>query len=140
MKWAQVTLWDRSIASATATFKLHYRPTTNVSCPSTEEGKGFGTNCDVGGYLQTVKFKHFTPANATLPARAIILLTAPTSPIVNVGLQASYKEFAGGEFIEEPAIGNPAAGSDPLPEDVYVNGALTGGYKGDQPVFEVTVH
>ena len=128
------------IATSTATFKLNYRPTTNVGCPSTEEGRGFGVNCDVGGYLQTVRFKHFTPSTAPLPAKAIILLTAPTSPIVNVGLQASYKEFSGGQFVEEPAVGSPAVGSDPLPDEVFINGALTAGYAGAQPVFEVTVH
>ncbi|MGO9322249.1 MAG: hypothetical protein ACLQBY_15805 [Solirubrobacteraceae bacterium] len=133
------------ITSATATFKLHYRPTTNVSCPSTSEGKGFGANCDVGGVLNTVTFKKFSPA-AALPAKVIILLSNSCGGCsgvpVNVGLQASYKEFAGGNFIEEPAAdgGVPAVGSDPLPDDAYTGGALNeGGWTGFQPVFELTV-
>lgn len=127
------------LTTGTATFKLHYRPTTNISCPNTPEGKGFGPNCDVGGYLQTVTFKHFSPA-VSLPDRAIILLTSSASPVVNVGLQASYKEYntSTDEFVEEPAIGLPARGSDPYPEDAYVNGTFESGWAGFQPVFEVT--
>ncbi|HUB73058.1 MAG TPA: hypothetical protein VL979_03335 [Solirubrobacteraceae bacterium] len=132
------------IATATQTFKIPYRPTTNVSCPATGEGKGFGPNCDVGGYLAQVEFKHFSPA-AVLPQKAIIEITntAVDSPsdVVNVGLQAAYKEYAGGEyFAEAPAEGGvPRVGSDPLPEDVYIRGALSaGGWTGFQPVFEVT--
>ena len=132
------------LSSSTATFKLHYRPTTNVSCPATSEGKGFGANCDVGGYLQTVVFKHF--GTASLPEKVIILLANSCGGCsgvpVNVGLQSSYKEFAGGEFIAEgPANGGvPAVGSDPLPDDVYSGGALNeGGWTGFQPVFELSV-
>lgn len=133
------------ITSATATFKLLYRPTTNVSCPSTEEGKGFGANCDVGGRLTTVTFKKFSPA-AKLPSKVIILLSNSCGGCsgvpVNVGIQASYKEFAGGKFVEEPAAngGVPLVGTDPEPEDAYTGGALNvGGWAGFQPVFELTV-
>ncbi len=133
------------LTSSTATFKLHYRPTTNVSCPATSEGKGFGANCDVGGLLQTVTFKHFSPA-AVLPSKVIILLKNACGGCegkpVNVGLQASFKEYSGGKFIEEPAAngGVPAVGSDPLPEDVYLAGALnTEEWAGYQPVFQLVV-
>lgn len=132
------------LTSSTATFKLHYRPTTNVSCPATPEGKGFGANCDVGGLLQTVTFKHFSAA--PLPAKVIILLNnscgACSGQPVNAGLQASYKEFSGGEFQDEPATdgGVPAVGSDPLPEDIYTGATLNaGGWSGFQPVYELTV-
>jgi hypothetical protein len=131
------------IASSTATFKLPYRPTTKVGCPATEEGRGFGANCDVGGVLATITFKHFTPA-AVLPEKAIITITSSgvSSDIVNVGLQASYKEFKDGEFIAEPAAdgGVPLVGSDPLPESVFLKGALNTApeWLGFQPVFEVT--
>lgn len=127
------------LTSGTATFKLHYRPTTSVSCPSTPEGKGFGQNCDVGGYLQTVTFKRFSPA-ISLPDRVIILLTSTSTPVVNVGLQASFKEYdtSTEEFVEEPAVGLPAVGSDPYPEDAYVNGVFETGWAGFQPVLKVT--
>ncbi len=76
----------------------------------TSEGKGFGPNCDVGGYLAKIKFKQFLPVDAVLPTRAVIELTETASDqsspyIVNVGLQASYKEFntETEEFIAEPA-------------------------------------
>ncbi len=133
------------LSSSTATFKLHYRPSTNTACPATEEGKGFGANCDVGGDLQTVTFKHFSPATGDIRGKVIILLTNSCGGCsgvpVNVGLQSAYKEFAGGEFVAEgPADGGvPAVGSDPLPEDIYTGGALNeGGWAGFQPVFELT--
>lgn len=133
------------VASSKVTAKLHYRPSTNSSCPSTVEGKGFGSNCDVGGLVQTIKFKKFTQSRP-LPIRAIVLLTngceACGGKIVNVGLQSAYKEFAGGEFIAEgPADGGiPAVGADPLPEGVYSNSKLeAAGWKEFQPVFEIEV-
>jgi hypothetical protein len=130
------------LSSSTATFKLHYRPTTNVSCPATPEGKGFGANCDVGGQLNTVTFKHFS-SSAPLPSQAIVTLTSPSADVVNVGLQESYKEYAGGGFVAEPAAngGVPAVGSDPTPEDIYTGGTVNaGGWEGLQPVFELTVN
>jgi hypothetical protein len=135
------------VASSTQKFKLPYRPTTNVSCPKTAEGKGFGPNCDVGGYLATVTFKRFTPA-AVLPEKAIILITSTAgdsaSDIVNVGVQSSYKEYNEAltePFVAEPPLneGKPEVGGDPLPEDAFLKGALNeGGWAGFQPVFEVT--
>ncbi len=132
------------IATSTERFKIPYRPSTIVSCPATEEGRGFGVNCDVGGYLATIKFKRFTPAAVVLPERAIILIASAAgnspSDIVNVGVQASYKEYKG-EFIEEPALdeGVPALGADPLPEALFLKGVLEESpeFKGFQPVFEV---
>ena len=136
-----------ALATDTETFRIPYRPTTNVSCPATPEGKGFGANCDVGGFLATVKFKKFS-AEVVLPAKFIIEIST-TEPLaseeatpVNVGLQTSYKEFSGGEFFGEPPAngGVPSVGSDPLPKAVYYQGKLNeenGGWEGYQPVFEV---
>jgi hypothetical protein len=130
------------VASSTESFKIPYRPTTNVGCPATPEGKGFGPNCDVGGYLATIKFKHFSPA-AVLPERAIVTFTDTVSDnshdVVNIGMQTSYKEWDG-EFVGEPPLegGVPSVGTDPLPEDAYVRGELAaGGWAGYQPVFQV---
>jgi hypothetical protein len=138
------------VASSTEKFKIPYRPTTNVTCPITPEGKGFGVNCDVGGYLATVTFKKFTPA-AVLPERAIIMITNTAGDskkdVVNVGEQTSYKEWdealGPGEagFIGEPPLdaGEPSIGTDPLPEDAFVNGKIDeGGWAGYQPVFQVS--
>lgn len=133
------------VATSKTMAKLHYRPTTNVSCPATSEGKGFGANCDVGGFLQSVTFKKFTQTKP-LPIKAIVLLTngceACGGKIVNVGVQTSYKEFAGGEFIAEPpaAGGVPAVGADPLPESIYYNSKFEAtGWGEFQPVFKLEV-
>lgn len=138
------------VASSTEKFKIPYRPTTNVSCPATPEGKGFGVNCDVGGYLATVDFKKFSPSRAVLPERAIVVITdTPSdeaSDVVNVGLQTSYKEWDealgpgdAGFISEEPANGGvPSVGTDPFPEDAFVHGELAeGGWAGYQPVLRV---
>jgi hypothetical protein len=130
------------IAKSVETMKIPYRPTTKVDCPATGEGKGFGVNCDVGGVLATVKFKHFTPTGELLPVRAAIMVSGAAEPnkIVNIGLQSSYKEFAGGEYIAEgPADGGvPEVGSDPLPNAIYIRNELNEEeWEGFQPVFEV---
>jgi hypothetical protein len=138
------------ITSSSERFKLPYRPTTNVECPVTPEGKGFGANCDVGGYLATITFKRFAPA-VVLPEKAIILITDTAddsaSDVVNVGMQTSYKEWdealGPGEegFISEPPLdeGVPSVGTDPLPEAAFVSGELVKeGWTGYQPVFQVT--
>jgi len=144
------------VATGSTTAKLRYRPTTNVSCPATVEGKGFGANCDVGGLLQTITFKKFTQSKP-LPTKAIVLLTnkceACSGKVVNAGLQSSYKEYslvkAAAEpsnpyagFVSEPPAGSgiPAVGADPLPESIYYNSKFEGtGWKEFQPVFEIEV-
>jgi hypothetical protein len=132
------------LASSTQTFKIHYRPTTNVSCPSTPEGKGFGANCDVGGLLATIKFKKFTPA-VKLPTQAIILITNTlhegAGDYVNVGLQESEGGYVEGHWVNVPAEnhGVPAVGSDPLLNSaIFYNGIINEEWEGGQPVFEVT--
>jgi hypothetical protein len=130
------------LASSTRTFKLHYRPTTNVACPSTPEGKGFGANCDAGGLLATITFK-FT-AGVILPEKAIILITNTVhegaGDSVNVGLQESEGGFVEGKWVNVPAAdgGVPAVGSDPLLSAVFYNGILNESWEGGQPVFAVT--
>jgi hypothetical protein len=131
------------VASSLGKFKIPYRPSTNVGCPATIEGKGFGKNCDVGGYLDTITFKKFSPTSV-LPEKAIITIegTALDSPsdVVNVGTQTSYKAFEEGEFVAEGPLegGKPSVGEDPLPEETFIRGKLAGGQAGFQPVFQVT--
>jgi hypothetical protein len=130
------------VATGEVMAKLHYRPTTNTSCPATSEGKGFGVNCDVGGFLQTIVFKHFTQGKP-LPIQAIVLLTngceACNGKIVNVGVQTAYKEYNGGFVAEPPADGGiPAVGSDPQPAGAYENSKFTAtGWAEFQPVFKL---
>ena len=131
------------VASSIERFKLHYRPTTKVTCPPTPEGKGFGENCDVGGYLDTVTFKKFSPA-AVLPERAIITITsAPgdsASDVVNVGTQSAYKTFEDGEFVPEAPLdeGKPLNRQRPAPRRRRSSGARSQeGMAGFQPVLQV---
>jgi hypothetical protein len=136
------------VASGSTLAKLHYRPTTNVSCPATSEGKGFGSNCDVGGLLQTIGFKHFAQSKP-LPPKAIVLLTnkcdACAGKSVNVGTFTSYKEYNPlllEPFVAEPPAngGVPAVGSDPLPNSAYAfNKFEATGWGEYQPVFEIEV-
>ncbi len=144
------------VATGNTVAKLHYRPTTNTSCPATVEGKGFGSNCDVGGLEQTIVFKKFTQSKP-LPTKVIVLLTnkceACSGKVVNVGLQTSYKEYslalAAAEptnpyagFVGEPPAGSgiPAVGSDPLPQSIYYNSKYEAtGWAEDQPVFKIEV-
>jgi hypothetical protein len=129
------------VATSTTKFRIPYRPTTNVSCPATSEGKGFGPNCDVGGYRTQVTFKKFTQTKP-LPVKAIIVLSTSSEGIVNVGVQSAYKEYSGGEFhAEGPSDnGEPAVGHDPLPDGAYLAGKLEEpGWAEFQPVFELKV-
>jgi hypothetical protein len=129
-----------------ATAKLPYRPSTNASCPETGEGKGFGSNCDVGGVLAHVKFKNFTQ-HIQLPNQAIIEVSTPTpDDDVNVGLEGAYKEYnvERGGFVGVPGSGAPEIGSEPLPNEAFLNGVASSafegfpsGFEGYQPVFKV---
>jgi len=145
------------VATSTETFKLTYRPSTNPSCPATSQlpghpNKGFGVNCDIGGVLETVTFRHFTPSVA-MPAKAVVEITnAPTDPpattvIIGVGTQTAYKGWSpeplleGGTFLTEPPRngGVPAIGHDPNPTEAISEGILVGEYTGLQPVFKVNL-
>ena len=133
------------IASSTETFKLRFRPSTNVTCPSTPEGKGYGANCDIG-FLNAITFKHFTP-KAVLPEKVIILLENSCGGCsgvpVNVGTETSFLEFDGVNFLHVPPAngGVAAVGSTLLPEGIYINGLLEEepGNTGFHPVFKVEV-
>jgi hypothetical protein len=131
------------LAESSTVAKIPYRPTTKLNCPDTGEGRGFGPNCDVGGALGIVKFKHF--AYNVLPAHGDVIVELNTGArgegVVNVGLEESYKEYKAGEpepFIGELGTGMPSVGGQPLPEEIFANGDLRGpGYTGAQPVFEI---
>lgn len=129
------------IAEASTSSKIPFRPTTNVTCPATGEGKGFGSNCDVGGYLATVKFKHFSYNVLPNSGLAIVEFATPSEGDVNIGLEESYKEYDVGtsEYIGIPGSVPPAVGTEPDAEALFRNGLAVGpGYEGAQPVVEVT--
>lgn len=124
------------LGEASKEFKIPDRPTTKVSCPATPEGKGFGPNCDVGGFLSTVTFRGFS--GITLPSKAILELSSSgPNGYVNLGLEESYKEFSGGEFHGEPGTGTPVMGKNPLPEDIFANGVAESGFTDALPVFTI---
>lgn len=124
------------LASMTDTFKLPYRPSTNVECPDIEgEGKGFGANCYVGGVLASVTFKGFS--GVTLPSKAIIEIVEPTPGPINVGLEAA-EGGKSNNWEAVPGSGNPAVGHIPLAGDIFLNGlASETPNPGGQPVFSV---
>jgi len=126
------------LGEQTRLFKIPDRPTTNVSCPKTGEGKGFGTNCDVGGFLTSVEFKAFS--GITLPEEAIVEISSPTANgYVNLGQEEAYKEFdvSTQEYIGVPGSGTPEVGSNPLSSDMFQNGLPVGGFHLAQPVFKI---
>ncbi len=129
------------LAEAEATAKIPYRPTTNVTCPPTGEGKGFGPNCDVGGFLATVKFKHFS--YNVLPASGLAIVEFATTPEgdVNIGMEESYVKYNVGpeEYEGAPGSGAPTMGTEPDPGALFRNGLAVGpGYAGAQPVMEIS--
>lgn len=140
------------IGQHTETFKMPYRPTTDVHCPATPEGKGFGNNCDVGGVLSKITFKL---AGITVPQYALLEVrnATPEEPI-NLGLEEAYKGYntTTDEFEGVPGTYTPAVGFDPLGKEKLVLGCedppspfcnapedsgIFGGYEGALPVFEV---
>ena len=126
------------LAEATGTFKIPYRPTTNVACPKTGEGKGFGSNCDVGGFLSSVKFRGFSEVE--LPNEAIIELVSPSANgYVNLGQEEAYKEYVSAheEYVGLPGSGKPEIGKNPLANDMFQNGVAVEGFEGAQPVLQV---
>jgi len=144
---------NRLIGQKTQTFKMPYRPTTNVHCPATPEGKGFGSNCDVGGVLGTITFKGLVGMSVGSEAILEVRNATPEKPI-NLGLEEAYKGYNASteEFEGVPGSYTPAVGSDPLgdeqlwlgcedPPSPFCNapesGAVVAGYAGALPVFEV---
>lgn len=141
------------VATATDTVKLPYRPSTNPMCGSPfNEGRGYGEACDQGGYLSQVTLKHFSPEDAVIPAKAIVLLSdtpqdRTEGKYENIGMQLSYKEEAP-HYYELPANGGkPSLGKDPVDGDIYVDGKVNTGpnfetgqanWEEFQPVIEVT--
>jgi len=165
------------IARITKTFKIHYRPSASAKCPlEMPEGvKGYGKEC---AFAKADKVSFALPG-AKLPATAIIAVSYNTETYgseptgtegpydsLNVAIDASYvcnpahlnKGACEGEDYERVPVAPPSVGSDPLPEQVFLNttyGAIDCGgtlgsfsatglqtepecnWKYEQPAFEV---
>lgn len=158
------------IGESTDNFKIPYRPSPNPECPATPEGQGWGKECNLG-IMDKISFNF---PGVTLPAKAIIGVAYNTETYgedptgkegpedsLNVGVNANYvcvKENPSTKVCEEYKNENtegPLVGSDPLPEQVFLNttyGALACGgaegywglsgpcWKYEQPAFEVRAH
>lgn len=152
------------IETETRTFHIPYRPSASSKCPSTVEGKGWGTECDQGKFTRVhFKLKHFTLPSAAILAVAFNTENYGASPTgeagpynsLNVAVSSSYKYDEATQewsFTALPVL----VGSDPLPEDAFLSSTWGGAYcdkgaggtgsfrldtgcwSGFQPEFEVT--
>jgi hypothetical protein len=127
------------LATVTETFQMPYRPSANhKKCPQTgpeETGKFFFK----GECLHELAFKiNFAHVAVTLPEKAIISVAYNTSQYgpSPYGALACESEVAGcaydalnvavrGSWEATPV---PSVGSDPLPEDAYINSTTVGDY------------
>jgi hypothetical protein len=130
------------IARITKTVKIPYRPSARAKCPleMPEDVKGYGMEC---AFAKAAKASFALPG-ATLPAAAVIAVayntetygsepTGEAGPYdsLNVAINADYVCAPGhenpvtkeceGEDYERVAVAPPSVGSDPLPEQVFLN-------------------
>jgi hypothetical protein len=124
------------IARITKMFKIPYRPSESAKCPNEGWTKGYGKEC---AFAKGHKISFALPG-ATLPAQAIIAVayntesygneptgTAGPENSLNVGMgtvEVCEKESAEKQCEEwgiEPEKSKPSVGTDPLPEQVFLN-------------------
>jgi hypothetical protein len=130
------------IARITQNVKIHYRPSASPKCPLEvpEYVKGYGKEC---AFAKATKVSFKLP-HATLPAQAVIAVAFNTETYgsepthtsgpensLNVAVNADYvcnaahlNKTTGAceeEDYERVAVAPPSAGSDPLPEQVFLN-------------------
>jgi hypothetical protein len=130
------------VGSITETFAIPYRPSAKKSCPlnTAEDVQGWGSECDYGK-LHKVKFKL---SGVALPSEAIVAVSyntetygsAPTGAAgpydsLNVAVNASYTYNEATEEYEANPVA-PSVGSDPLPEDVFINSQWSAMYCGNE--------
>jgi hypothetical protein len=161
------------VDSLTNTFNIPYRPSANPVCPveMPEDVQGFGKRCEFAARVKAkFKFKGATLPNQVILAVAYNTETYGKEPTgqpgavnsLNVAVNANYKCAPGkenpitkeceGEDYENVSTEAPSVGSDPLPEQVFLNttysfltcGEPTGSFgptgdcwKFEQPAFEV---
>lgn len=159
------------IVHITKTFKIPFRPSPSTRCPLEEpEGvKGYGKECAIAKQEKI----SFSLPGVTLPAEAVVAIAFNTETYgakptgeegpynsLNVAINADYKcihenpttKACENEEFENTNTSPPSVGSDPFPEQVFLNTtyeALTCGgtvgsfgptgdcWKFEQPAFEV---
>jgi hypothetical protein len=146
------------IASKTLDVSVPFRPSANnKSCHLTSEGVvGFTKECFNGKEFRV----KFPLEGVTLPSEAILSVAYDTS---DYGAEPTHEPSVGEDSLnlgltepanpEEPSAVAPSVGSDPLPEDAFVNSTysamyggigtvgqftIAGEWLGYQPVFKVT--
>jgi len=157
------------IARITGTFKIPYRPSESAKCPNVGWSKGYGKECV---FAKGTKIKFKLPG-ATLPAKAVIAVAYNTETYgseptgeegpynsLNVAVNADYKCISENPTTKaceneayEALPTAPTVGTDPLPEQVFLNttysaidcGGTLGSFsatgdcwKYEQPAFEVS--
>jgi hypothetical protein len=130
------------IARLTKSVKIHYRPSASAKCPleMPEDVKGYGKEC---AFAKATKVSVKLP-DAKLPAQAVIGIAFDTQTYgseptgesgpensLNVAVNADYvcnaahlNKTTGAceeEDYERVAVAPPTVGSDPLPEQVFLN-------------------
>lgn len=119
------------VATATQTFSIPYRPSAdNTNCTGSDGGKWFdGTTC-YNGFATPISFNL---SGVTLPGTAIISVAYNTSHYGHhpIGQSTACYTSAGGCGYDSLNVGlayPPTVGTDPLPNDAYINSAWSGAY------------
>jgi hypothetical protein len=156
------------LAHVTRRFQIPYRPSASGACPDEGWTQGFGARCE----FAQLHFVSFTFPGLTLPSRVILGLAFETAdygtePVgkpgpydqLGVAVAANYVchrlrrrgECLAGGYVNA-AKSAPSVGSDPLPDQVYINtnyaplpcGGLAGSFgvtgpcwTHEQPVLEI---
>jgi len=156
------------LARVTRRFRIPYRPSARGACPDEGWTQGFGARCE----FAQLHFVNFSFPRLTLPSRVILGLAFETAdygiePVgkpgpynqLGVAVAADYvcrrlrahNECLAGRYANA-AKADPSVGSDPLPDQVYINtnyaplpcGGLAGSFgptgpcwTHEQPVVEI---
>jgi hypothetical protein len=119
------------VATVTQTFPIPYRPSANPKCPLTSEGVvGWGKSC-FSGLSSEIKF---SLPGVTLPNPAIISIAYNTT---DYGYEPTHSPDVGEDSLNvglyEPGERVHAVGTDPLPENLYIDSATASNYCGGGP-------
>ncbi|HEV3046314.1 MAG TPA: hypothetical protein VGY13_03040 [Solirubrobacteraceae bacterium] len=123
------------VASETLAVNVPYRPSANNKhCHLTEEGVvGWGSACFNGKAFRV----SFHLAGVTLPAEAILSVAYDTTDYgaepthtANVGEDSLNLGLTEPASFEAPTPVAPSVGTDPLPEDDFINSLTSGNYGG----------
>lgn len=112
------------IATTTENVAVPYRPSASKKCsPNSEGAVGYGKECFHG-----LAFKvPFSLEGTTLPSKAIISVAYNTT---NYGYAPTHEADVGEDSLNVALAGSPSVGTDPLPEDAYVNSSWSAMYSG----------